>query len=85
MYVCGISSAKNDITCPGALLDLFRGAFCHERNSAMFWIFASVVAVLSFAVNVGKFSVMYALMKAWLIVSFIVIAVLGLALRRRRR
>lgn len=51
----------------------------------MFWIFASVAAILGFAVSAGQFSVIYALMRIGLFVSFVVIAVLSIALLRRKK
>ena len=49
----------------------------------MFWIFASVVGVLSFAASAGQYSVWYALMKMGFLTSLVVILVLGIVIIRK--
>jgi len=50
----------------------------------MFWIFTGLVSLMMFAVTLGQYSVWLALLKVALMVALLVIALMGMALLRRR-
>ena len=49
----------------------------------MFWIVASFLGLMAFAVMLGQFSVWFTLLKFALMLALLVIAVMGIALLRR--